>query len=36
MDPEGLRNLIAIVVMLLLYAGLVFSNVQKTRRGTKR
>ena len=36
MDSDGLRNLIAILVMILLYAGLIFSKAQKPSRGTKK
>jgi hypothetical protein len=36
MDPEGSKNLIAIVVMVLLYAVLVFSKAQKASRGAKK
>jgi hypothetical protein len=36
MDSDGLRNLIAILVMILLYAGLVFSKARKASRGAKK
>jgi len=36
MDSEGLRNLIAIVVMILLYVTLVFSKAQKDSKRDKK
>ena len=36
MRSEVLRNLIAIVVMMILYATLVFSKGRKASRGTKK
>lgn len=36
MDSEGLRNLIAIIVMILLYATLVFCKVREASGGTKK
>ncbi len=35
MDSNGLKNLIAILVMILLYALLVFFKARKGSRGTK-
>jgi hypothetical protein len=36
MDSDGLRNLIAMSVMILLYAALVFSKARRAGRGTKK
>jgi hypothetical protein len=36
MDSEGSRNLIPIVVMVLLYAALVFSKTRKSSKGAKK
>jgi len=36
MDPVSFGNLIAIVVMMLLYAALVFLKMRKANRGTKK
>jgi hypothetical protein len=36
MDPEGFKELGAVLVMMLLYGGLVFSNVRKASRGAMK
>jgi len=36
MDPLGLEQLIAVVVMILLYAALVFSKARKANRGNEK
>jgi hypothetical protein len=36
MDPQGLNNSVAILVMILLYGGLVLLKARNSRRGIKK